>query len=117
MKTTLRNNTIETLQVQPEWKLFVDTLVESTNTLFDDNLITEVTEAGNVKVLKKLSDLQTEEAAKYATMSYPDDRMHLNLRENISVRGLLRTLSLYGCRIMDVDLETVLPHTYKVEGM
>lgn len=116
MKTTLRNNTIETLQVQPEWKLFVDTLVESTNTLFDDNLITEVTEAGNVKVLKKLSDLQTEEAAKYATMSYPDDRMHLNLRENISVKGLLRTLSLYGCRIMDVDLETVLPHTYKVEG-
>lgn len=36
-------------------------------------------------------------------------------KENISLKGLLHTLSMYGCRIKDIELkDSNLPHTYKL---
>jgi len=119
MKTTLRYNTIEALQRQKNWKKFLNTIVDDCCDLYDDNLVAEVdTQKDGLPITKlKLSDTNEELRAKYAVLSYLNNVMHLNLHENISLRGLLRVLSLYGCKIKDVEQQdSVLPHTFKVEG-
>lgn len=160
MKTTLRQNTIETLQRQPAWKKLIDTLVDLCSPLFDKNLVADLKlEDGTLDVFKsgvgigelRLFDKRVAEEydnldankeyylvrkyadtnakygglevlgedlqSQYAALSYFDEIMHLNLRENTSLRGLLRTLSLYGCKIRKVETaESGLPHTFKVES-
>lgn len=119
MKTTLRYNTIESLQQQPAWKKFIDTLVDDCNVLYDNNLISDTnsTKEGLHIDKIKLSESKAELQPNYATLNYKEDLMHLNLRENVSLRGLLRLLSLYKCKIKDIELQdSVLPHTYKVES-
>ena len=121
MKTTLHYNTIEVLREQEAWSDFVDAIVDDCDAVFDDNLIAEIetVEDGQpVKTQKKLSDSQDVLQAKYASLSFPNDVMRLNMLENISLKGLLRVLSVYGCKIKDIELkDDTLPHTYKVEGI
>ena len=129
MKTTLKYNTIETFQRQPAWKKFIDTIVDNCKGLYDDHLVAEfedgenVTKDGipisNIKLSESnegiepqidLTDLQP----KYPVLNYLNDGIPLTMQENISLRGLLKTLCLYGCKIKDVELyESGLPHTYK----
>lgn len=153
MKTTLKYNTIETLQEQPAWKLFIDTIVDGCNHLFDSNLVSDVNAtADNDSATVSIDELRlfdkyiteiydsltpsqktmyadiysrynTTEVqyddmqAKHAVLNYLNDIMHLNIKENISLRGLLRTLSLYDCKIKDIKMkDAVLPHTFKVQG-
>ena len=154
MKTTLKYNTIETLQQQTAWKMFIDTLVEGCKKLFDNNLVTRVddnakgknnqtvhitelkpfdkyiaesydnlSELDKIKykdIYERYKDCQTDYEdmqTQNAMLGYLNDVFPLNLRENISLRGLLRTLSLYKCKIKDIKLKgDLLPHTYKVEG-
>ena len=153
MKTTLKYNTIETLQEQPAWKTFIDAIVDCCHRLYDDNLIANVNDTAvhdgvnvNIDKLKlfdkyiadnydNLTESEKEMYAdihaayvgtrtdyddmqsKFAALGYNTDVMHLNIRENISLRGLLRMLSLYKCRIRNIEMsDAVLPHTYKVEG-
>lgn len=124
MKTTLKYNTIETLQRQPAWKKFIDTLVDECNTLYDGNLAAEVedgtTKDGDAGTLEistlKLSESVQDLQARYALLDYSDDKIMLTSRENISLKGLLRVLSLYNCKIKDVETDTIgLPHTYRAE--
>lgn len=128
MKTTLKYNTIETFQRQPAWKIFIDTIVDNCKGLYDDHLIAEfedgenITKDGipisNIKLSESnegiepqinLKDLQP----KYPVLDYLNDVIPLTLRENISLRGLLKTLSLYNCKIEDISFPKLLPHTYK----
>ena len=71
-------------------------------------------------IYDKFKDCQTtyeNMQTQYAMLGYLNDLFPLNLRENISLRGLLRTLSLYKCKIKNLKLSgNSLPHTYKVEG-
>ena len=111
MKTTLYNNTIESLQNDPDWKLFLDSIVDDCHVVNDDNLIAE-TENG----LVLLSDSQDELRPRYASLSYKRDLMRLNVTENISLVSFLRMLSLYGARIREVNKNIALPHTYLVQS-
>lgn len=111
MKTTLYNNTIETLQTQPEWKLFLDSIVDDCHVVNDDNLIAE-TEDG----LVLLSDSQDDLRPKYASLSYKNDLIRMNITENISLSSFLRMLSLYGARIREINKNAELPHTYLVQS-
>ena len=112
MKTTLHYNTIETLQRQPAWKHFVDTIVDICKRHFDRNLFGVSEFDSTLNRVDEDTDLQPV----YPSLSYKDDLIHLNLMENISIRGLMRVLSLYGCRILDVETEVTIPHTFKVQG-
>lgn len=129
MKTTLKYNTIESFQRQPAWKKFIDTIVDGCKGLFDDHLIAEFEDGENVtKNNKSISNIKLSESndgivpqmdlenlrPKYSVLNYLEDGIPLTTQENISLKGLLRTLSLYGCKIGDVSMNSsVLPHTYK----
>ena len=50
----------------------------------------------------------------YPLLDYVNTNTPAVLKENISLKGLLRTLSLYGCKIQSVDFyKSQLPHTFK----
>lgn len=140
MKTTLKYNTIETFQRQTAWKKFIDTIVDACKGLFDDHLVAEFEEGENVTKKRVNSITQEDEylsisniklsesnedivpqmelselQPKYSVLSYLEDGIPLTLKENISLKGLLRTLNLYGCRIKDINFyKDFLPHTYKI---
>ena len=126
MKTTLRENTIETLQRQPAWKEYIDALVDSCNHLFDGMFIDKsgVLVDKDVKVNPDDETTFDNSGSQYAypSLSYKANEsnergLSLNLQENLSFRGLLRTLSLYGCKIDNIETSgSLLPHTYKTEG-
>ena len=111
MKTTLYNNTIESLQTDEDWKLFLDSIVDDCHVVNDDNLLAE-TENG----LVLLSDSQDDLQARYASLSYKRDLMRMNITENISLTSFLRMLSLYGAKIRETNKNTELPHTYLVQS-
>lgn len=111
MKTTLYNNTIESLQTDEDWKLFLDSIVDDCHIVNDDNLLAE-TENG----LVLLSDSQDDLQARYASLSYKRDLMRMNITENISLTSFLRMLSLYGAKIRETNKNTELPHTYLVQS-
>jgi hypothetical protein len=51
----------------------------------------------------------------YPLLDYVNTNTPTILKENISLKGLLHTLSLYGCKIKDIEFyKSFLPHTYKV---
>ena len=111
MKTTLYNNTIEALQADPNWKLYLDSIVDDCHVANDDNLIAE-TENG----LVLLSDSQDDLQPRYASLSYKRDLMRLNVTENRSLVSFMRMLSLYGAKIREVNKNVALPHTYLVQS-
>ena len=111
MKTTLYNNTIEALQADPNWKLYLDSIVDDCHVANDDNLIAE-TENG----LVLLSDSQDDLQPRYASLSYKRDLVRLNVTENISLVSFMRMLSLYGAKIREVNKNVALPHTYLVQS-
>lgn len=70
-------------------------------------------EVGKTYFKKDVSDV---EYPTHITTDYINSSMLMNIKENISLRGLLHTLNLYGCKICDIKLEDVkLPHTFKSE--
>ena len=111
MKTTLYNNTIESLQTDPSWKAFIDALVDDCHIVNDENLLAE-TENGLILLSDSEDDLQ----AKYATLSFKKDLMRMNITDNISLTSFLRMLSLYGAKIREVNKPLSLPHTYLVQS-
>lgn len=124
MKTTLKYNTIETLQRKRGWKEYIDALVDSCKSLFDGKFmgVSGHDEFGR-PIYSVVEDKPDEHiyngnlAYSYPIMSYKGDNMPLNLVENASLRGLLRTLSLYGCNIAETEVEgSNLPHTFKIGG-
>lgn len=124
MKTTLKYNTIETFQRQPGWKEYIDAIVDFCKKCFDGMFvgISGYDEYGK-PIYSIVEDNPSEHiyngdlAYAYPIISYKGDNISLNLRENMSLRGLLRTLSLYGCGIDSVEFSgSNLPHTYKTGG-
>jgi len=114
MKTTLTYNTIESLQ-KGGWKTFIDSIVASCKSLFDNNLISEREELNNGVVVK--TKLKTNDISpKYATLNFQNDLIQLNKNENISLAGLMRILSLYGCKLQDTTYPVNIPHTFKIQG-
>ena len=132
MKTTLKYNTIETFQRQSAWKKFIETIVDNCKGLYDDHLVAEFEDGENVtKDGKSISNIKLSESndglvpqidlsnllAKYHVLDYLNDGIPLTSRENISLKGLLRTLSLYECEIKNVEMyDFGLPHTYKLKS-
>ena len=77
-------------------------------------LTADETRNQNKTYYKKATDNATEPL--YSLFDYINTNTPSVLQENISLNGLLRTLSLYGCKIKDIELkDSVLPHTYKTK--
>jgi hypothetical protein len=150
MKTTLKYNTIESLQYQEAWKTFIDTLVDDCNGLYDDMLSSfESSSSDSMSVFSAFSENDTPKSLglyefinsryiltadkevkpgktyyektsenvfqpQYPLLDYINTNTPAIIKENISLRGLLHVLSMYGCRIAGIDFSKVaLPHTYK----
>lgn len=112
MKTTLGYNTIETFQKQPAWKHFLNVIVDVCKRHFDKNLLGFTEATNTLKRVDENTDLQPI----YPSLSYKNDLMNLNLMEGISIRSLMRILTIYGCKLLDVETDVTIPHTYKVQG-
>lgn len=84
---------------------------------FVDNryiLTADETQKQNKTYYKKTTDNALQPL--YSLFDYINSNTPSVLQENISLNGLLRTLSLYGCKIQDIELkDSVLPHTYKTK--
>ena len=108
MKTSLDYNTIESLQQQPAWKEYIDSVVADSKVVFDDNLIVQ-NEDGTMSK-------NTDESADYAVLNYRKDFIPLTRTENISLAALMRILTIYGCKIKDTTYPVNVPHTFKIQG-
>ena len=115
MKTTLNYNTIETLQVQKGWKEYLDNIVAQSERVFDDNLISEYDESNGQGIVRRMEKTDAV-SPKYAVLNFRKDLIPLIRKENVSLRALLRLLSIYGCRIKADFDGVVLPHTFKIQG-
>lgn len=112
MKTTLDHNTIETFQRQPAWKHYLNVIVDICKRHFDKNLLGFTESTNTLKRIDENTDLQPN----YPSLSYKNDLMRMNLIEGLSIRSLMRILTIYGCKLLDVETNVTIPHTYKVQG-